>query len=697
MNVHDEIRNFMKDHFTTYSFPENNMQADTLCVFETAELSSGCQFASTERHLLLPYAECGKLSEILFELKRNDLQTASLPLTIYIYCESEIEPLFVTTAEWVEDTVRFEIKEKFAPGKYFILIPNTYCNNPRGEFDEKGGHLCFPFQVLNANMKESNLPIMQECSPIWKSITSDDHLSWYSGSITMKLLLNGNWNYGKDQYAMLLLSKNGRLLSADLDGVIRKESEKSMNAKFVLQTDYVLFPENHDLYLYKNGVPFLYIELQLSEYNTHVERTEPIEQGSELYKKAFDSLYGKVNQRGVELFSDESPSAIVHYLQESLFNRGYWMTDGAEYELSKLVRRNYKSSTPYDWSEENAARYIEEYILTPHNKRLIEEMDSEWPKRELKRISRIDLMPFPESLCQDKNLENCMEELNELVGLQNVKNTFLQTMRMIQFQKKREALGLRSSANGNHHMLFLGNPGTGKTTVAKLIAKMFKEMGIISTNMTMVMDRKSLIKSYIGHTDEHMQEVINNARGKVLFIDEAYTLIDSEQDRKDFGYRVIESLLTVMAEPNCDMVVIMAGYEKEMQRLLNTNPGLRGRFAHVFNFEDYNCEELMQMADQLLQKEDYVLSLSARKRLIAHIDETLANKDEHFSNGRWINQYVLKGILVAMAERVMLSPENEEVDFYRTIEEEDVIKGYKEYRPALPKGTSLRRPIGFVA
>ena len=373
------------------------------------------------------------------------------------------------------------------------------------------------------------------------------------------------------------------------------------------------------------------------------------------------------------------------------------MTDGAEYELSDLVRRNFKSDTPYVWSEEHALRYIEEYILTPHNKRLIEEMESEWPESELKKISRLDLMPFPESLCRNKKMENCMKELNELVGLQNVKDSFLQTMHMIQFQKKRASLGLRSSAKGNHHMLFLGNPGTGKTTVAKLIGKIFKDMGILSNGEVMVMDRKSLIKSYIGHTDEHMQEVINNARGKVLFIDEAYTLIDSEQDRKDFGYRVIESLLTVMAEPNCDMVVIMAGYEKEMQRLLNTNPGLLGRFAHVFNFEDYNCEELMQMADQLLQKEDYVLSLSARKRLIAHIDETLANKDEHFSNGRWINQYVLKGILVAMAERVMLSPENEEVDFYRTIEEEDVIKGYKEYRPALPKGTSLRRPIGFVA
>ena len=140
---------------------------------------------------------------------------------------------------------------------------------------------------------------------------------------------------------------------------------------------------------------------------------------------------------------------------------------------------------------------------------------------------------------------------------------------------------------------------------------------------------------YIGETEEKVNEVLKQARGNVLFIDEAYSLCDSADDRKDYGNRVVESLLTVLAQPHPDMLVILAGYADEMERLLQMNPGLESRFPHRFHFDDYTAEELLQIARDLLQRQQYLCEPDADRALDEVVRRAVAGKDRYFGNARW--------------------------------------------------------------
>ena len=144
-------------------------------------------------------------------------------------------------------------------------------------------------------------------------------------------------------------------------------------------------------------------------------------------------------------------------------------------------------------------------------------------------------------------------------------------------------------------MIFTGNPGTGKTTVAKMVGKIYHALGQLSTGEVIVTGRSQLVGRFIGETEKNMQEILERARGNVLFIDEAYTLYDGASDHKDFGFRVLESLLAVLALEHADILVIFAGYEKEMKAMMDANLGLWGRFPHQFHFEDYSVDELLQI------------------------------------------------------------------------------------------------------
>ena len=163
------------------------------------------------------------------------------------------------------------------------------------------------------------------------------------------------------------------------------------------------------------------------------------------------------------------------------------------------------------------------------------------------------------------------------------------------------------------------------------------------------------------------------SQGNVLFIDEAYSLCDSNNSRKDFGQRALEALLTVLSQDNPDMIVIFAGYQKEMEYMMDTNIGLQGRFPHKFHFEDYSAEELLQIGDMLTERGEYIFTPEARELWINYVTESLRGKDRFFSNARWINQTVNHGLLTIMAQRVMQHPEIQNKTFLQTIEKEDVM------------------------
>lgn len=292
-----------------------------------------------------------------------------------------------------------------------------------------------------------------------------------------------------------------------------------------------------------------------------------------------------------------------------------------------------------------------------------------------------------------------LTELNAMVGLTELKKSLVTVFNRTRFEERRRLLGLPVQEKGGYHMIFTGNPGTGKTTVAKLIGRVFHSMGLLSKGEVIEAERSSMIGRYIGDTELKMKELLERAEGNVLFIDEAYSLCDNnEGDRKDYGCRVLGCLLTVLTKKNPDMIVIMAGYEKEMDRMLELNPGMKGRFPYRFRFDDYNADELYRIACSLLARADYVLSPEADDLLRSTIQDAVVHKDEFFHNARWVEQYVLDGVISAMSDRVMSLPfraENREL--YQTIEAQDVREAYLKMRPqSVPVMTSRKR-IGFVA
>lgn len=266
----------------------------------------------------------------------------------------------------------------------------------------------------------------------------------------------------------------------------------------------------------------------------------------------------------------------------------------------------------------------------------------------------IDLSPFEE---KGGSYEDCMQELNEMVGLEMVKDDIRITANRVRFLAERREMGLPcdNSANG-HHIVLTGNPGTGKTTVARLLGRIYHQLGIISKGDVVMTDRSKIVGEYIGQTEQNMQMIMNRAKGNVLFIDEAYSLYDGSDDSKDYGKRAIECLLTMLSNPDTDILVVLAGYEQPMMKMLQSNPGLPSRFSYHFHFPDYSEEELMEICDRLLVKNAYVASDEVRQLLHDAIHKALARKDEFFSNARWVQQLILEGVVPSMADRLALLP-----------------------------------------
>lgn len=293
-----------------------------------------------------------------------------------------------------------------------------------------------------------------------------------------------------------------------------------------------------------------------------------------------------------------------------------------------------------------------------------------------------------------EEFEKAMKDLNEMVGLTNLKNELSVLFYKQMMNNQRKLFGLPGEDSSTYHAIFTGNPGTGKTTVARLMGRIFKAMGILSKGDVICTERSQLVKPYIGHTEEHIEKVLEEAKGNVLFIDEAYSLCDSTNDRVDFGNHVIEALLTKLTDPNSDLVVILAGYNEDFKRLLEQNRGLKSRFVHTFHFEDYTAHELMQIGLSDIKNKIYKLTPDAESRMQMLIEKAVINKDRFFSNGRWVKQLINNFILPAMAKRVMSSEQTISANFLTEITLADVEEAEKAL--CKQKHEVIRKAIGFI-
>ena len=243
---------------------------------------------------------------------------------------------------------------------------------------------------------------------------------------------------------------------------------------------------------------------------------------------------------------------------------------------------------------------------------------------------------------REAELEQLLEELASLVGLEGVKHQVNIMVNLIKVQQMREDLELKAT-DISKHMAFLGNPGTGKTTVARLLAKIYRCLGVLPRGQLVEVDRSGLVRGYVGQTATRTQEVIAEAMGGLLFIDEAYALTVKKGDN-DFGQESVDTLLKAMEDHRDEFVVVVAGYTDLMEQFLDSNPGLRSRFANLIYFDDYTADELYEILLQNLDKREYHMSTEAAVEARELIKKRVANKPDNFANARDVRNFLERAI-----------------------------------------------------
>ena len=283
--------------------------------------------------------------------------------------------------------------------------------------------------------------------------------------------------------------------------------------------------------------------------------------------------------------------------------------------------------------------------------------DIQMPKAAGEQTAEADKAAEEEQ--EKPNFEELMAQLDSLVGLENVKKDVKNLINLVKIRRLRQENDLPVPPM-SLHMVFLGNPGTGKTTVARLISGLYASIGVLSKGQLIEVDRSGLVAGYVGQTALKTQEVIKSALGGVLFIDEAYSLASGGDN--DFGREAIETILKAMEDHRDDLIVVVAGYTEPMEQFMNSNPGLESRFNKRFFFADYNGEQLLAIFRSQCKKNSYTLTPEAEEAAKAMFDELYENRDANFGNGRDVRNR-FEDMIIRQSNRVaqMEAPTKEDL------------------------------------
>ncbi len=280
----------------------------------------------------------------------------------------------------------------------------------------------------------------------------------------------------------------------------------------------------------------------------------------------------------------------------------------------------------------------------------------------------------------DENaVHNVLKGLDDLIGLDSIKKKVKEYTTYLNFIKLRKEKGFEDADKINLHAVFTGNPGTGKTTVAKMLGKIYQELGLLSKGHVVEVDRSDIVAEYIGQTAPKTKEIIKKAKGGILFIDEAYALARKNDDSKDFGKEAIEILLKEMSDGDGDLAIIVAGYPEEMTNFLESNPGLKSRFNMYYDFPDYTPQDLMLIAEYTAAKRSIVFSPEGKEFLYKKLVDSYRERDKTFGNARYVNSLIDESKM-NMGLRLMQNSNPNELskEELSTIKPEDIAKIFGE-------------------
>ena len=481
-------------------------------------------------------------------------------------------------------------------------------------------------------------------------------------SVTLHMVFSGNPGTGKTTIARLMgtiYKSLGYLTNGDVIEV----GKSDMVGKYVGDTPTMV---NNLLRRAVGNVLFIDEAYSLNDGQYGKEAIDELIRGVENYRdnlvvilagytKEMNDLLS-VNQglrsrfKNIIIFDDYTPDELVEIFKK--------MTKHYSYDNTVINRAReviLQKSRELDFGNARGVRNIVDEVVRRHAIRVASLPDATSEIR-----NTLTLEDFAGSAQPMKSFDEILNELESMVGLESVKREVRSKVNMIIMNERRRKAGITEQQSDSMHMIFAGNPGTGKTTVARKIAEIYCALGLLPTANTVEVDREGLVAGYVGQTASKTMSVINSAIGGVLFIDEAYEL--SKGGENDFGGEAIDTLLKAMEDHRDNLLVILAGYTKQMESFLNMNPGLKSRFDTVIDFEDYSVDEMMQIFKGLCR--GYVLGDGVEEKLREMF--AIKKNTPNFGNAREVRN-IWKRVKANMSTRqVMENTPDEELALIKT-------------------------------
>lgn len=389
-------------------------------------------------------------------------------------------------------------------------------------------------------------------------------------------------------------------------------------------------------------------------------------------------LKSRFNPSNFIHFKDYSAQELCQIFYHMVNSDDFQIEPSAEPLLMRYFDRLYRTRDK-DFGNAREVRNFYDSVFR-HNARRLKSMES-LTNEDYTLLTEADIQAaYDEKFgARTEGEAPVMERLNDMIGLNGVKEKVHKLQKQAKYQKRLAEAGRGTVEFSSMHMVFTGNPGTGKTTVAKMIGEIYHELGLLPKGHMVEAKREDLVAGWIGHTAPQTKAVIQHALGGVLFIDEAYTL-SPKGGGNDFGQEAIDTILTAMEENRGNLVVIVAGYSNEMKRFIDSNPGLKSRFTTYIHFDDYNAEELEEIFHSFSKANGCDLDETAVEELHSVCERIYSQRDKNFGNARDMRnlfQYVHDSLVDRVS--VLLDQPDFTAEDLTRITREDILNGEKEY------------------